>query len=323
MMKYSIGIDLGGTNIKYALVAKDGNVVFSKKIATQADKSRDQVISNLEHCCIHALEYAEDNDLDVCGIGIGTPGIIDNGIVLGGAENLPEWENLPLGGILERRLGKPVFVDNDANLMGLAEVRYGEATQVNDAIFLTIGTGVGGTMVLNGQLYGGHRNRGAELGHVLIDPNGAECGCGAKGCLEAHASVTALIRDYSDELKEMNLPVPPNIDGAYITKKYHEKEEAAINAFDKHFHYLAMGIAGFINIFSPQKVLIGGGLSEAGHFYLENIRRRAMEMAMRETSVFTQIELAKLGNKAGFMGAAALVFDNLKIIKKEPCTNKE
>ncbi|MCT4647944.1 MAG: ROK family protein [Carboxylicivirga sp.] len=315
-MNYAIGIDLGGTNIKYALVAEDGSIHNESLKPTQANEGRDVVINNIAVCCEELIEYAAAQDLEVSGIGLGTPGIIDNGLVLGGAENLPEWESLPLGGLLSRRLNKPVFVENDANMMGLAEVRFGAADNVDDAVFLTIGTGVGGAMVLNGELYGGHRNRGAELGHVMVDPNGETCECGAVGCLEAHASVTALIRDYKQALVDDCKAIPEVVDGKYIVQNYKKGEAIAHKILCRHFDYLAMGVAGFVNVFSPQKVIIGGGLSEAGDFYIEEIKKRALKLAMKETSVFTQVVKATLGNKAGFIGAAALVFD--KVDKMEP-----
>lgn len=311
-MNNAIGIDLGGTNIKYALVHKNGNILFESLIPTNAEKGREKVLKNIKNAIQEVLNFAIEQSLEVIGLGIGTPGIIDDGLVLGGAENLPEWENLPLSGILEQRFKMPVLVDNDANLLGLAEVRFGAAKNEQDVVFLTIGTGVGGAMIIDGHLYGGHRNRGAELGHIIVDQNGENCSCGAKGCLEAHASVTALIRDYKSYLPKRALQNDAEINGKYIVEKYHAKELAAVKAMERHFDYLASGIAGFINVFSPQKVIIGGGISESGEFYVDNIRQRVLKIVMKETSIFTVIEQASIGNKAGFMGAAALVFDRVK-----------
>ncbi|MBI9061402.1 MAG: ROK family protein [Marinilabiliaceae bacterium] len=320
-MKYAIGIDLGGTNIKYALVAEDAQIIQEAIMPTQADQGREVVIKNIETCCQNLLDYAREHHLEVPGIGLGTPGIIDNGLVLGGAENLPEWESLPLGGILSRRLNQAVYVDNDANMMGLGEVRAGNAQAISDAIFITVGTGIGGAMVLNGKLYGGHRNRGAEMGHIIVTPNGKTCGCGAKGCLEAHASIPALIEDYTQLLQETDKAIPQPLNGEVIVAAYHTGQAEAVQALNQHFDYLAAGITGFINIFSPQKIIIGGGISEAGPFYLQNITDRVNAQVMKETSVFTQIETAQLGNKAGIMGAAALVFDQLAVENTQPCNN--
>ena len=310
-MNCAIGIDLGGTDIKYALVKEDGTVLYESLRPTQAETNRERILNNLKEAAGEALRFADKKEQKVIGMGIGTPGIVDDGKVLGGAENLKDWENLPLGKILEQHLDLPVFVENDANVLGLAEARYGTAKGSKDVIFLTIGTGVGGAMILNGRLYGGYGNRGGELGHIIVDPDGEKCPCGAIGCLEAQGSVMALIRDYKRLLPGSGTQNHENIDGRFIVNKYHEQESAAINAMNRHFDYLGMGVASYINIFSPQKVIIGGGITESGEFYIENIRNRALRIALKETSVHTVISRASLGTAAGTMGAASLVFDNL------------
>jgi glucokinase len=148
------------------------------------------------------------------------------------------------------------------------------------------------------------------LGHIIVALNGLPCGCGGRGCLEAHASVKALIEDYKGclmEYQKTGEDIPQTeITGSLIISRYLDNQPAAVIALNRHFDYLGAGIAGLINIFSPQKLIIGGGISEAGDFYIGPIRQRAMERAMKETSLYTSIEGAQLGNKAGFMGAAAL-----------------
>lgn len=309
-MKLAVGIDLGGTLIKYALVNEEGELVFFKTHLTEASISREKVIRNLEICANDALSVAKSKNGNVLGIGVGIPGVVDNGIVQGGAENLTDWENLPFEDLFRQKTGLPVLIENDANLMGLAEARYGSCVGIKDAVFLTIGTGVGGAIILNGMLYSGYRNRGAELGHIIIETYGEKCSCGARGCLQAHASTFALIRDYKNLLHQKNLKLPNNIDGETIVAQFHLKDEVAVEVMNRHFDYLAVGVASLINIFGPQKIIIGGGISGAGDFYIENVRQRALKIAMKETSVFTQIERASLGNMAGVSGAAALVFDH-------------
>ncbi|HMI64195.1 MAG TPA: ROK family protein, partial [Puia sp.] len=244
------------------------------------------------------------------GIGIGVPAIIDEGLVTACTANLPEMEGMPLGSRLATQSGMRVSVGNDANLMGLAEWKFGAARNCTDAIFLTIGTGIGGAMLVNGKLYAGYRNRGAELGHIIVETDGRSCGCGGKGCLEAYASIKALIEDYKSNLPEQEkdrLEMETVITGSLIISRYLESQPAAVLAMRHHFDYLTAGIAGLINIFSPQKLIIGGGISDAGDFYIQQIREQAMNRAMKETSLNTIVELAQLGNKAGFLGAAALV----------------
>jgi glucokinase len=305
-MSYAIGIDLGGTNIKYGLADHSGNILFESVRPTHAPGS--SVYDNITNSVEEVEAYASSRGLGVAGIGIGAPAIVDNGLVTGCFTNLPELEGMALGSRLQEQTGIPVSVDNDANLMGLAEWKFGAARGASDAIFLTIGTGIGGAMVANGELYAGYRRRGAELGHIIVQADGGyPCGCGGRGCLEAHASVKALIEDYRRSLGSTG-NTPPDITGSLIVSRYLEGQPAAIEAMTHHFDWLAAGIAGLINIFSPQKVIIGGGISESGEFYIREIRERTMARVMKETSLNTLIEAARLGNKAGFLGAAALVF---------------
>jgi len=298
-MSYAIGIDIGGTNIKYGIADADGGIVY------EGLKATGRPLENLKKVIAACRQEALLRRLVIEGIGIGVPAILDGEIVTGCGENLPEMEGLALGVLLQQYAQLPVVVENDANLMGLAEQRFGAARGMIDVVFLTVGTGIGGALVLNGRLYGGHHNRGAELGHIRVDHPGLPCGCGASGCLEAHASVKALIRDYEEEGGEKGA------DGRYVFARYLEGDGPAVKAMTRHFDYLGSGIASLINIFSPQKVVIGGGITEAGEDYIHPIRQRALSLAMKETAAHTLIEGALLGNKAGFLGAVARVFDGV------------
>ncbi|MEX6687807.1 ROK family protein [Danxiaibacter flavus] len=308
-MKHAIALDIGGTNIKYALVDQNGFIHFESLKPVKSEYDKLSIVSLLKTIIRDVLNIANANQTEIVGIGIGVPSVVDNGVVLF-ANNLPELDNINVKAIIKEEFGLPVFVDNDANLMGLGEVKYGTAGSISDAVFLTVGTGIGGALILNGQLYGGYRNRGTELGFLIVDSNKSADTCGTAGSLEAMASVTALINDYKKILAENNHHPDTNIDGKYIIAKYLENEPCAITAMNNHFYYMAVGIASLINVFAPQKVIIGGGISEAGDFYCEKISALVNKMAMKETSEFTRIELASLGNKAGFLGAAALIFNN-------------
>ena len=307
-MKNAIAIDIGGTNIKYALVDESGEILFESLCPTTGT---DGAVEQLKKAVKEMLDYAAGNNLEISGIGIGVPSVVDDGVVLF-ANNLKEIDNKNLKEIIGECFNIPVFVDNDANLMGLGESRFGNAKDASDVVFMTIGTGIGGTLIINGQLWGGYRNRGTELGHSIIRFDGKECSCGASGCLEAYASVTALIGDYKEKLSENNIHIAPDtvIDGKYIVSQYLKEETFAVEVMNNHFKYMATGLVGIINFFAPQKVILGGGITESGNFYIENITRLTMQQAMKEASEFVSIEAASLGNKAGFLGAAALVFDN-------------
>ena len=306
-LRYAAGIDLGGTFVKYALVSETGDILLEGKLPIGGKATKDDTLNAIEASIQKAIDKANEEDLKVEGIGIGSPGIVYDAVVLGGADNLNGWENIDLGSIFSTKFNLPVLADNDANVMGLGEVAFGSAKDCTDVIFFTVGTGIGGAIVINGQLYGGYKNRGAELGHVTIDHKGIDCNCGGRGCLEAYASTSALIEQYA---KLVGKDVEA-INGHYIVEKFHEGEKEAVHCMEEHTDYLGHGIAGFINTFAPQKIVIGGGISEAGQFYIDMIKKSALGYAMPDCSTFTDIVGATLGNNAGCLGAASLIFKNV------------
>lgn len=305
--KYAVGIDLGGTFIKFALVGDSGEIIFTSKLPIGSSSKRNDVLATIHKAIELTIEYATKNEISVAGIGIGSPGLCCEGIVVGGADNLNDWIDVHLSEIFADAFKLPVLIDNDANVMGLGEAVYGAAKDCIDVIFLTVGTGIGGAIIADGKLYGGYKNRGTEMGHVTINHKGIECNCGGRGCLEAYASTTALIKQYA-ELSGKN---EKEIDGFYLVQKFHEGDEAAVKCMEEHTDYLGHAIAGFINTFAPQKVVIGGGISESGQFYIDMIKKSALSYAMPACAANTDVVGATLGNQAGCLGAASLIFKNL------------
>lgn len=310
MKKYVIGIDLGGTSVKYALIDEEGNFLFEGKLPSYAEVSAEAVIGQLTKAIEEVTAFAAANGWCISGIGLGTPGIVDatGRIVLGGAENIKGWENLPLADRLESATGLSTRLANDANLMGLGETMYGAGRGATDVLFLTVGTGIGGAVIIDGKLFTGFGGRGTELGHVPLIANGEACACGSVGCLEHYASTTALVRRFTQRSTETGRTYAgEEINGELIVRLYKAGDALATECLDEHCDYLGHGIAGFINIFSPQRVVIGGGLSEAGSFYIDKLRERAQRYAIADCALNTEIMAAELGNKAGCMGAASLV----------------
>ena len=206
---YAIGIDVGGTSLKCGVVNQSGDILFSFLVPLKEAKTEEDIINSIVNAIHHCTEQLNE---PIIGVGIGFPGVIDNNVVIGGGDNLPGFENFPLGKILQNLTGHTIIIDNDANLMGLGELIFGAAKECTDAVFLTVGTGIGGAIMINQKLHGGYNNRGAELGHIVIQQNGLACSCGGRGCLEAYASVTALINYY----KTLNKSHIEAIDGRYI-----------------------------------------------------------------------------------------------------------
>ncbi|MNX79021.1 glucokinase [Pedobacter sp. ok626] len=298
---YAIGIDVGGSSLKCGLVSNTGEVIYSFLFPLNNIVTEGEVIALINAAIRKCVEHAPEK---VIGVGIGFPGIVDQNVVIGGADNLPGFENLDLGKIIAASTSLKVVIDNDANMMGWGELVYGAAGDCTDVVFLTIGTGIGGGLIIDGKLYGGYKNRGTELGHITIQHGGIACSCGSSGCFEAYASVSALIKDYA----LLHGTDTEGITGKMIVDNYLAKEQKAVSAMQKHFDYMATGIASYVNVFSPQKVVLGGGITESGKFYIEEIKSRVMEKVMPGTSQYTHIVAAKLGNQAGLLGCAARVF---------------
>ena len=193
--------------------------------------------------------------------------------------------------------------------MGLGETMYGAGQGATHVVFLTVGTGIGGAVVIDGKLFNGYANRGTELGHVPLIANGEPCACGSVGCLEHYASTSALVHRFSQRIIDAGISYPnEEINGELIVRLYKQGDKIAQLSLEEHCDFLGHGIAGFINIFSPQKIVIGGGLSEAGDFYIQKVSEKAHSYAIPDCAVNTQIIAAALGNKAGSIGAASLFF---------------
>lgn len=303
-LKYAIGIDLGGTFVKSALVCETGAIRFTHMLPIGVEATKHIILDTIEQIIQTTLFEAFEKELEVVGIGIGTPGIILDGVVIGAAENLPGWEQVDLSGYFSKRFKLPVNIDNDANLMAYGELHYGAARGCSDVVCLTIGTGIGGAIIINGAVYSGYKNRGGELGHIVIEHNGTDCNCGGKGCLEAYASTSALVKRY----KQLSGKKNETIDGLFVVKKFKQNDPFAVQSIQEHTQYLGHGIASFINIFAPQKIVIGGGISDAGQFYIDMIKEVAFKNMMPDCGIQTEVVSAQLGNIAGSLGAAALVF---------------
>ncbi|SMO42263.1 glucokinase [Saccharicrinis carchari] len=310
MKKQAISIDLGGTAIKYTLVNEAFELSNYKSIPSLAHESAESVINQLgiaiEDCCL----FAQKQEAKITGIGIGTPGIVDDKYrtVLGGADNIVGWKNIALADILEKRFNVPVVVENDANMMALGELASGAGRDCENVVFMTVGTGIGGALCINGQLFSGHQNRGGELGHIPLIIDGEDCSCGSVGCLEQYASTSALVRRFAERAKEAKLKLDREINGELIVELFKQEDPIAVQSINEHCYFLGRGVAAFINIFSPQKVLIGGGISEAGDFYIDKIAQTAFKYAMPDCAANSLVEGATLGNKAACIGAASLVF---------------
>lgn len=300
--KYAIGLDLGGTSIKFGICSQDGKIVKKFKHPTRADQPDKIILDDLADAAKKALAFAKTHQQKISCVGMGTPGTVnvDEGRLTGNSPNFKFWNDVPIKSNLEERLGIPVWVDNDANLMAYGEAKYGAGVGKKDIVCITLGTGIGGGIILNGKQFRGSDCAGTEIGHMSICYNGIPCRCGSYGCWEKYASATAMIANYN-KLSPEN----PVTNASDIFVKYNENEQCALEVIDEEIKMAAVGIANLINIFNPQLIVIGGGISEVGDWFIDKISRHVGLLAIPPAMKNVKIVRAKLGNKAGLLGAAA------------------
>ncbi len=311
---YNIGIDLGGTNIKVGVVDENYNIVGRSNIKTNLPRPAEEIVDSIVEGVKLACEDAKIAVSDVNSIGIGTPGTANRntGVVLYSC-NLG-FNNFELGGMLSKKLGTEVFVENDANAAAFGEVVNGAGKGYKDVVVITLGTGVGGGIIIDGKIYTGFNFCGAELGHTVIEYNGRQCGCGRKGCFEAYSSATALINftkeameaDKNTKMWEIAGSIDA-VDGKTAFDGFRAGDETATEVVNKYINYLGCGLTNVVNIFQPEVLLIGGGICKEG----ENLTKPLLEYIAKESycidpNCSTKLDIAKLGNDAGIIGAAYL-----------------
>ena len=311
---YNIGIDLGGTNIKVGLVNENYEIVEKASTPTNLPRSAEEIVKSMVDTMWKVLNAAKVTIGEVNSIGIGTPGVANrnSGVVLYSC-NL-DFKNVNLRELFKKYLDKPLYVENDANSAAFGEVLAGAGQGYKDVIVVTLGTGVGGGIIIDGKIYTGFNFCGAELGHNVLVYNGRQCGCGRKGCFEAYSSATALInmtRESMEEHKDSKMweiaGSLENVDGKTAFDGMRADDAAAKDVVNMYIDYLGCGLTNIINTFQPEVLLIGGGICKEG----ENLTNPLNEYIKREAYCVdaertTKLNICKLGNDAGIIGAAFL-----------------
>lgn len=298
---YSIGIDLGGTNIA-AGIMHDKKLLKTLSVPTNAGRPSGEIIKDMADLCKRLEEFAGVNAVDA--VGIGTPGVVDtkNGVVYNAVNISPE--PIDLRGGLSKYINAPIYVENDANCAAIGEAVCGASAGYESSVMVTLGTGVGGGIIIGGKLFSGVKGGGGEIGHMVICADGGElCKCGRRGCFEKYASASALVHMMEDASKD-NSTVNGPFDGKKIFELAKNGNKTAAEVLEKFEYYLAVGIANIINIFQPQIVVVGGGMSAQGDYLLEPVRKAVYESILTKDSEITKIAAATLGNDAGIIGAA-------------------
>ncbi|MFH0812074.1 MAG: ROK family protein [Pseudomonadota bacterium] len=319
MEKLAIAVDLGGTNIRVGAIDEAGKLWGRIKQTTLVEKGKESVVYSL----ITAIEtlYKTCPKTQVIGIGLGVAGAVDieKGTITQ-SPNFPGWENYPLKSALQARLPEtiPIVLDNDANAAALGERWKGAGRGTNDLICLTLGTGIGGGIIINGKLLHGVDGMAGEVGHITVDPHGPRCSCGNYGCLEALASATAIKREAMKAAivsPESELNKRSKEDREAITPElvYHLAESGdpvSRTIYQTMGKYLGIGIASLINVFNPEMVIIGGGVSRAWNMFMPATQAEVNTRAFKIPAQRAKIVPALLGDDAGLLGAAYLVFQS-------------
>lgn len=314
--KFRIGVDIGGTNVKIALVNKKGEVSFPKTVPTRAEMGYEYTISNITQCIKDLMAEAKIDKNSLEGIGFGFPGQIDcdNGVVRI-LPNIPGWIDVPIAEIMQKEFGVPVKVDNDVRCMALAESNYGAGQGCKNLICITIGTGIGSGLIINGKLVRGASNAAGEIGHIKLEMHdGLLCGCGDAGCFEAYASgpsIVAMAKEYvqggkSAKFRELAGSVDA-ITPAIVAQAAQEGDVVAKKIFERIGEYLGIGLASVVNLLNPERIVIGGGVADAGDILFEPLRKTLKDRAMPIQGEAVEVVHAKLGNTAGLIGASLLI----------------
>lgn len=314
-MKYYVGIDLGGTNIVAGVVDENYNIISKASTKTNCPRPEKEIADDMAKMALQAVKNANLEISDIEWIGIGTPGIANSATgIIERANNLG-FVNTPMVKYIKETIDKPVFIENDANAAAYGEFVAGAAKEARNAICVTLGTGVGAGIIIDGKIYSGSNYAGAEIGHTVIEVDGAECSCGRKGCFEAYSSATGLIRMSKEAMEKspdsiMNKMAQEK--GGKVTARtsfdaMRAGDKSAKEVVDKYIKYLAAGITNTINIFQPDILCIGGGVCNEGDPLLLPVKALVEnEDFAKNSEKRTEIVIAKLGNDAGIIGAAFL-----------------
>lgn len=304
-MSLTVAVDIGGTHIRTA--------VYEPNSTTPLQHGKTKTLAGERGVFDRLVQAIESvwQDGKICSIGLASPGPLDpyTGTILD-TPNIPEWVNFPVAPKLAERFGVPVFLDNDANMAGLAEWQYGAGQGHSDLMYFTISTGIGGGVVSSGRLLQGFHGMGAEVGHMIIDPRGPLCGCGHYGHLESFSSGTAIARYVNEQLQAgatSSLQTQPAVTTVQIAEAALQGDALAISAFDRAGHYLGIGVANYLAIFNPSILIFGGGVSQTDELlfkpFRESLKKHIFHPHYLDNLTITK---AALGDDAGLLGALAL-----------------
>lgn len=309
-----IGIDVGGTTAKAGVVDEAGQILYKSSCKTGIERDFEDIAADMAELCRHIVRESGHEMAEVAAVGVGIPGEQSPKTGLVAFCNNLGWVDVPLMQRLHEALGLPVYVDNDANVAALAESAFGASRDVKSSILITLGTGVGGGIVRDQRIHTGAHGVGGEIGHMVVVVDGEPCNCGHRGCWEKYASATAIIRmgrALMEEKPDCALARQMGGDAANLNAKAVLDLAKAGDAdcagiFETYVKYLCVGLANLINIYDPDMLVLGGGVAHAGDFLLDAVRAALGDYVYCPALSWARVELARLGNDAGIIGAAML-----------------
>lgn len=312
-MNYYVGIDLGGTNIVAGVVDEKYNIIATAKIKTNCPRPSKEIADDMAKVALEAINKSGKSLDDIKWIGIGSPGTVNSESGVIEYSNNLGFKNFNIVEQIQKTIDKPVFIENDANAAAYGEFVAGSAKGAKDAVAITLGTGVGGGIIIDSKIYSGFNFAGAEIGHMVIEVDGPQCTCGRKGCFEVFSSATGLIRMTKEEMEKdksslmWEMSKEDGVTGRLAFDAMRKGDKSAKTVCDKYIKYLGAGLTNVINIFQPEILCIGGGICNEGDTLLVPVKEIvAKEVYTRNSKNNTKIVIASLGNDAGIIGAAFL-----------------
>lgn len=315
MAKNRIGIDVGGTNVKIALVDEKGRIIYSNSVPTRAEMGYEYTVNNIKQAIYDLLKETKLEAKNIEGIGFGFPGQVDykSGVVRL-APNIPGWVDVPIAKLIEDEFHIPTRVDNDVRCAALGELNFGAGKGCQNLICITVGTGIGSGLIINGKLVRGASNAAGEIGHIKLQMHdGPICGCGDTGCLEAFASgpsIVAMAEDYikggkSTKFREManSNDITPFI----VAEAAKAGDPVARRIFTIMGEYIGIGMASVVNLLNPERIIVGGGVADAGEILMTPLKETLKKRAMKIAGEAVEVVPAQLGNTAGVIGASLLI----------------
>ncbi len=321
---YVFGVDVGGTGIKSGIVDENGKIVIKSSIPTDKGHDYEVIVKDIANQLNALCEESGIPLTEIGGIGVGCPGTIDSAKgVVNYSCNL-DWSYVPLVEELGKYFDVPVKIGNDANVAALGETTFGAGKAYHDTVMITLGTGVGGGVVIENRLFEGNGSAGTELGHTVIVAGGELCSCGRRGCMEAYASATALVRDTKVEMRKNPKSIMwdfvggdiDKVDGRTSFECAKKGDYSAKRVVDNYIEYIGEGLCNFVNVFRPQAIILGGGVCAQGEYLTEPLEKYISTFSYGgDRSPHVELLVATLGNDAGLIGAASLLFSSAEVLR--------